>query len=162
MESVREYLVSVTCAGILAGILCSLTDDKYSGGALLKLLCGVFLSLVILSPLSHIDFRNLDLWDWDFREEGEAAAAMGQEYAQQAKSMLIKKRTEAYILDKASLYNLDITVAVTVSHGETPVPESVEIRGRASPYARLRLQQMMESELSIPKENQRWMDSYSG
>ncbi len=162
MDRVREYLVSVTCAAVLTGILCVLIDEKQTGGALLKLLCGVFLSLVMISPLSRIRFEELDLRNWDMREEGEAAAAMGQEYARQAKIQLIKDRTEAYILDKASLYQLDVTVEVTVSDDELPEPESVVIRGRVSPYARLQLQHMMETELSIPKENQRWMDSYNG
>lgn len=162
MESVREYLVSVTCAAVLCGILCTMVDEKQTGGALVKLLCGIFLSLTLIMPLSRISLAELDLSSWQITREGEEASAEGLEYARQAKSEIIKTKTEAYILDKARQYDLELTVEVEVSDGEIPMPEAVVLRGRISPYARVQLQHLMETELGIPKENQRWMESDSG
>lgn len=162
MEGVREYLLTVTCAALLCGILCTLADEKQTGGALVKLLCGVFLSLTMILPLPRVRLTQINLSDWEIGREGEAAAETGLEYARQAKMQIIKTKTEAYILDKASLYELNLTVEVTVSDGDTPVPEAVVLRGQVSPYAKGQLQRMMETELGIPKEKQRWMESNSG
>lgn len=162
MESVREYLLGVTCASVFCGILCMLVDEKHSAGSLVKLLCGIFLSLTLLMPVAGNSIPELDLRQWEFTQEGKIAAEAGVEYARQAKMQLIKERTEAYIVDKARLYGLDLTVEVVVSGEETPAPEAAVIGGGASPYARTQLQQMMETELGIPKENQRWMESGSG
>ena len=156
MESVREYLVSVTCAALLCGILCSLTDEKQSGGVLVRLVCGVFLCLILVSPLSRFQPDRLDFSRWDLTGEAQAASDLGMEYARQAKIQIIKTRTEAYILDKARQYELDLTVDVRLSQGDSPVPESVVLSGRFSPYARNQLQRIIESELGIPKENQQW------
>lgn len=162
MEVVREYLVSVTCAAVLCGILCTIVDEKQTGGALVKLLCGLFLSLTLIMPLSRLSLTELDFSSWQITREGEAASAEGFEYARQAKSQIIKSQTEAYILDKARQYDLDLTVEVEVSDGEIPLPQGVVIRGRISPYAKVQLQHLMETELGILKENQRWMESDSG
>ncbi len=162
MESVREYLIAITCSALLSGILCTLVDEKKGTGAMVKLLCGVFMSLTMISPLSQIRLREVDFGKWDIRQEGEIASEVGMEYARQAKMQIIKSRTEAYILDKASLFDLDLSVDVQVAGEDTPIPETVILRGRVSPYVKSRLAHMIESELSIPKENQRWMESDSG
>lgn len=162
MESVREYLLGVTCAAVFCGILCTMVDEKHSAGALVRLMCGIFLSLTLIMPIARNSIPELDIRQWEFTQEGKLAAETGVEYARQAKIQLIKERTEAYILDKARVYNLDIRVEVLVSGEETPTPEAVVIRGGASPYARTQLQQMMETELGIPKEKQQWMESGSG
>lgn len=162
MEGVREYLLSVTCAAVLCGILCTIVDEKQTGGALVKLLCGVFLSLSLILPLSRISLTEADPGKWNYVLEGEAAAEEGLEYARQAKMQIIKSRTEAYILDKAREYDLDLRVEAEVSGDEVPVPMAVMLWGRASPYAKLQLQHFMETEMGIPREKQRWMESDSG
>lgn len=157
MEVVREYLLGVTCAAILSGILCALADEKHTGGALVKLLCGIFLCLTLVRPLSGLRLEELTIENRQFSREGEAAAQTGMEYARQAEMQLIKSRTEAYILDKAAQYDLRLEVEVTVSHGEIPVPESVILRGQVSPYAKSRLMDLLETDIGIPKEKQQWM-----
>ncbi len=158
MESVREYLVGVTCAALLCGILCSLSDEKQTGGAVVRLLCGVFLCLTLVSPLSRVRLRELDISRWDLTGEAREAADLGTEYARQAEAAIIKSRTEAYILDKARQYDLDLTVEVRLSPEDPQVPEWAVLTGSISPYAKRQLQHMMESDLGIPKENQQWKD----
>lgn len=159
MESVREYLFSVTCAALICGILCSVADEKRTGGMLTKLLCGIFLSLTVIRPLAGFPLLKLDLGGSRITQEGIRAAETGVEYARQAKIQIIKMQTEAYILEAAKHYDLYLTVEVEISEDDTPVPYAVKIQGRVSPYAKTQLTEMMERELAIPKENQRWMDT---
>ena len=67
---------------------------------------------------------------------------------------IIKAETEAYILDKASQLNVELSVEVTID--EENIPTAVTLSGEVSPYARRQLQEIIESDLGIAKENQRW------
>lgn len=81
---------------------------------------------------------------------------MGTKLADDARREIIKAEAEAYILDKAGSYGLQLEVCVTLREDDIPVPESVCIAGAVSPYARTRLEILIENELGIPKERQLW------
>ena len=68
----------------------------------------------------------------------------------------IKSRTQAYILDKAMALELQLQVEVVLSEDEIPVPEEVRLAGKASPYAKARLQQIIKEDLGIDKEHLIW------
>ena len=81
-------------------------------------------------------------------------AAEGTALAADAKADIITAQVEAYILDKAALYQAPVTVDVTLDEEGTPV--SVRLSGAVSPYAKTRLSEMMETDLGIKKEAQQW------
>jgi hypothetical protein len=68
----------------------------------------------------------------------------------------IKARSEAYILDKAAELALSVEVEVTLSNDEIPLPVSVRVSGKASNYAKSRLQAIITQDLGINKEHQVW------
>ena len=70
---------------------------------------------------------------------------------------LIIQETEAYILNKAGLLGMDIRADVELSEGEYPVPERAVIRGNWTDSQKSQLSAMLEAELGIPEEDQRWM-----
>jgi hypothetical protein len=47
-------------------------------------------------------------------------------------------------------------VEVELSDEEIPVPKTVSVTGKISPYAKKQLSEMMERELGIKVENQKW------
>ena len=69
----------------------------------------------------------------------------------------IKQRTESYILEKARSLGTEVTVEVTLSTEEMPVPIGVTLTGSISPYAKEQLAQMMEQELGINRKEQIWI-----
>ena len=157
MELVREYICSV----IIAAMICALIKSIFATGGhykVLSLLCGLFLSVTILSPFTLIR------WDSWFRKitdyelsDGTEASFTGEKYRREAMSAIIKERTEAYIFDKAAQWNESAQVCVSLQNDDIPVPVAVEIRGAFSPYARQQLASMLEKELGIAKENQLWI-----
>ena len=68
---------------------------------------------------------------------------------------IIKQRTEAYILDRASA--MDAQIKVSVSLGKDGIPKSVRITGRISPMNRSRLTDVIAADLGIPREQQEWI-----
>lgn len=155
MEGIRQYIVSVTAAAILCAVLRQLLPEKGLTSSLLKLISGIFLAFVVISPVKDVDIGSYTVYFESISLEGEALAAEGKDMASDAMACIIKDQTEAYILDKAK--SLDAPISVEVELGQDSVPVSVRIHGTVSPYARSVLETMLTEELGIAKENQIWI-----
>lgn len=161
MEHIREYLLSVTTAALLCGILQSLVGEKGSSAGILRLICGIFLSFTIVRPIADIQLGELAFLTYDIEKNASLAVQEGEDYAKAAMARLIKEQTEAYILDKARLYGADIDVVVTVSSDDPPVLTGCIISGNLSAYAKQQLGHILKLDLGIPKEDQKWIVSSS-
>lgn len=157
MEGLREYVLSVTTAAVICGVVTGLFSKTGGSQGLIKLLCGGFLALVVIRPV--VDLRLPNPGDISFPQFQEAsrAAEDGAVLARESYRTVIKQQTEAYILDKADSLGLEVTVDVTVGGDEMPVPVGVRIQGRVSPYGKSQLQRILTGELGIAKENQEWI-----
>ena len=94
----------------------------------------------------------MDSW----QEEAADAAQLGINEAKKAQNAIIKQQLEAYILDKATQYHVDLQVEITLSKTGNAVPVAVSLQGAIAPYAKQQLQEMLENDLGISKENQQW------
>lgn len=157
MEALGQYILSVTAAAVVCALIKGLSSSG-SYSAVVNLLCGIFLSVTILSPLDRL---NMDEWflafQQNFLQTGEDISAEGTEQRTETLSAIIKEQTEAYILDKAAQWHSELQVTVYLSEDALPVPVMAELRGSVSPYAKLRLSKMLEDDLGISKENQQWI-----
>ncbi len=156
MEALKEYLLSVTCAAVICGIALKILNSKGTCAVIGKMMGGIFLAVVVISPIAGIEF---DLWsDWTdtFSQEASKAVAAGEREAEYAMAEIIKEQTRTYIMEKAKQMDLQLEVSVDVSKDALPVPESVRIVGKLSPYAKNKLQEMIATDLGIPKEKQQW------
>ena len=141
---------------MITGILTSFTDPKSTCGVLIRMVCSLFLAIVIIEPFSHLKLSYLTAFAENCEEVSQTAASMGTKLADDARREIIKAEAEAYILDKAGSYGLQLYVCVTLCEDDIPVPESVCLTGAVSPYARTKLEMLIEDELGIPKERQLW------
>lgn len=153
MESIGTYLLSVSAAALLCGLADRFTGDR-GGGAAARVVTGLFLTAVLLQPLGK--FGQLRTLRLDVADEAQDAADEGQAQAQIQLAQLITQNCAAYILEKASELHADIQVWVEVSEDALPVPVGVRIQGEVAPYTKLQLQNYMEQQLGIAKENQQW------
>lgn len=156
MGKIGAYILSIAAASIFLGILQSLLDKKSSCGVLLRLIGGIFLTFTVLKPVSTIDFNSLYQSHWDFIAQGQAISKSGQFRTESDLQGIIKKKCEAYILDKGLAYQTPLSVEVTLSQDELPVPTTVHLHGSVSPYVKRVLQRWLHEELGIPKESQVW------
>lgn len=155
MEALREYVLSVVSAAILCGMVCSIAGKKGSTGAILKLITGLILTFTVIHPIAQVKLEELTLFTSDLALEAEAASAMGEEIYEESLAAIIKAETESYILDKAQSLNAVLTVDVRLN--AQSVPEEVTVTGQVSPYAKQKLQSIIEAELGVPKERQIWI-----
>lgn len=156
MEAIKEYLVCVTASAIVCGVGKKLAGEKGATASIIKLICGLFLCMAVVSPF--VDFRIGDLADLTsrFQLDAQAFVAEGENYSQETMASIIKQQTQAYILDKALALGASVTVEVTLRDTMPPVPCGVCITGKISPYAKARLSALLETELGIGEEAQVW------
>ena len=156
MEAIGKYILSVTSATLLYSILHSLIDKNSSAAVLLQLIGGIFLTFTVITPLSDFDYSHLFDSQWDYFDQGNSIVAEGEQIVQEQLHDIIKHRCEAYILDKAMSYQTPIHVEVELNHDTIPAPSVVKVKGNVSPYIKSTMQQWLQDEIGIPKENQIW------
>lgn len=156
MDRVRAYFLSVTAAAIICGIIKTLMQQKGLSSEIVKLLCAVFLTLIVMHPVASLPDYTLSAQEWLDYHHAQEISADGRNAAYNAMATIIKQRCEAYILDKAHSMDLEVTVNVTVGGDDIPIPRSVEIYGSVSPYAKTFLQDYIADSIGITKENQIW------
>lgn len=157
MESLRQYVLSVTAAAMICGIISALLGKKGTTGAIGKLLSGIFLAMVILRPLVNISISDLTDFSDIYSFEAKSIVRSGEVLAADAMADIIKKQTSAYILDKADALGVSVSVEVQLSRDTPQLPETVTIRGAVPPYQRKQLMDVLENDLGIPGENQIWI-----
>lgn len=150
-----QYIISVVAAALLCGLLTGFMKDC-GVKKLLKLLCGIFLTFTVIHPIAEFSIPELpDLGN--IYEEAEEAVEEGKRFTEDSITDIITAQSEAYILDKAKVMEVFLTVEVATSSVDGfPVPESVVLEGEISPEKKRLLSQIITDELGIPKENQVW------
>ena len=157
MEGVREYLLAVTAAAVLCGIIRCLAGENGALASISKMLCGLFLTTVVISPVAKVNIQDISQVALDMLVEGQQAAQEGEISYDQTIRQIITDETRAYIMDKARAYGAEIQVEITLSEGDPPIPESCVISGAVSPYVKQQLTKMLIADLNIPEDNQIWM-----
>ena len=71
MEAVRSYILSVTAASLLCCIVTALSGEKSTHSKILKLMSGVFLTLVLVAPLVKTTFRFPEIYIQNISAEAD-------------------------------------------------------------------------------------------
>lgn len=156
MDFIGSFLLRLTAAAVLCGIVRSLSAGSMGSG-LMKLLTGVFMLVILISPLKDVTLPQLGGFAGSMSEEAQQIVGGAQEQTRQELQKIIISETEAYILDKAKNFGAELTVEVSVDDSDLPMPCAVTVRGSVSPYARQQLQQIIQSDLGIDLEDQTWI-----
>lgn len=155
MAATGAYIVSVSVTALICGIVKSLVKDS-SGVRAIEMVCSLMMLLAVLRPVLNLDFGEVSQMTFPSLPDASYFIEEGELVSRNTAADIIKQNTEAYILDKAAAMGLEITVSVTVSNDDLPVPLGVELSGKVSPYLKLRLEEMILQDLNITKENQTW------
>ena len=124
---------------------------------MLRFIGGLFLTFTVIAPVADMDFDIMFDVPLDYVQQANDIAADGQQITLSQQREIIKQQCEAYILDKAFAYQLQPEIEVTLSDDDLPIPTHVRLSGTASPYAKKVLQEWIEDEMGISKENQLWI-----
>lgn len=153
MQQLGQYVVTLTASAIICGILLSF----FSEGPLrmqLQVVCGVFLTVTALAPLTRISLPDLTGASQAYLSEGQLLAVRGEKLARDEMLGRIKQATETYILDKAASMGAVVRPEVELDDAGNPV--SVSLQGSCSAGQRQQLGAAITNDLGIPEEDQQW------
>lgn len=153
-ELLRNWILGLAGAAVFCAVCSAVTPDG-SVKRVQKMLCGVVMTLSLLSPLKVLDMSGYSLSLARCRQQAELIGASAQEISDSLSRTFIEERCAAYILDKARLLGSEPgAVRVTAQWSPEGVwyPAEAEIQMQ---YNR-ELSEKIEEELGISAENQHW------
>ena len=160
MNAIRDYLFSIIGGAMVCGAVLNLTPEgKFR--QISKFLCGLFLTISLLHPLSEMDLSRIAS-TWQLPDaSAEDISAMAQDYSRSRLAEGIKREAEEYILDKAAGLDTLLTVEVRLSQDDIPIPTEVILSGSPDPAVKRQLETLIAQDLGIAKENQIWIQASS-
>ena len=157
-ELLREWITGL-CA---ASVITACAQRIVPGGAVkkvLRLICGLVLTMALISPLAGPDTADYALSLADYHER---VAALTEELGQTEKRldrMYIEEHCAAYILDEAHALGLEGRVEVRAKWRDSCwVPWEARLYIKADAEAKARLSARLEGELGIAAERQSWYE----
>lgn len=159
MDRIGQYLLSIVAAALLISISNTLIEKKGAISSALKLITGIVLAMLIVSPWTDIRLDDPGYSLSCIEAEAASVVQQGERAAQNEISAYIKAQTEAYILDKAFALGLDVSVDVTLTEDVPPSVASVLIHGSAAPYTKKRMNLLICEDLGVTEECLTWSQS---
>lgn len=156
MRDLAEYIISVSAAAILCGILNSLML-KGAAKEILKLISGLFLAFCVISPVSNIRLPELTDVGETIKEDAESAVRAGEDKTSRELTDSISAQLAAYILDKAKTMGLELEAEVTLADDGTFLPIGILLSGDASRESREQLTEDIAQDLGLPEEDIQWI-----
>lgn len=157
MEHLSEYILSITAAALLCAIAQRIIGRNTLIGSMIKMICGVFLTVSVLSPIVKMKLDDLEFYYQDFKLSADEISGSGITMANNTMEDIILDKTEAYILDEAMKIGLTVQVKIQLSDSIPPVPVGIDIHGDASPYRKSQLCRIITENLEIAGENIQWI-----
>lgn len=155
MTFLGNYGLSLICAAMICGLMGGLVREGLFQKQL-KLLCGLFLALTVVKPILQLELPEPDDLLGAIGAEADSAAARGTQLYRDSIRHGIQQELEAYIATRAEALGARLKVQVALSEESPPQLESVLLEGTVSADVKKDLQEMMEREMSLPKECQTW------
>lgn len=156
MLHIKAYILSVISTAILCAVAINLVPAQKETKKLITTVAGLVLLVAAINPITQIPLMNLDSWFEDQFTEADEIVKHGQQYTHQALKESISGQVKAYIEDKAAALGADIKVELALSEDALPIPIGVCIQGDISPYVKSQLKYILETDLGIAGENQKW------
>lgn len=153
MDALRGYLLSVIAAALICGCVSSLVGNKGSISNISKLLCGLFLAITVIKPITDVRIEDMKTFTASIEADADTAVASGENIATEEMKRIIKDEVEAYIINKAKQLQTDLEVEVVL---DGIVPATVRVSGDFSPYVKSSIANSIARDLDIPQEEQIW------
>ena len=153
---IKEYLFSICVAAIISSVIKHLIGKNTANSKIIKMISGVFMAMAVLAPM--VDFRLTDYKKYynNFQLDAQSFTEIGESIGKEERNQIILEQTQAYIISEASRLGVAVDVRVSLSKGDPPVPESVDLSGNVSPYMKSRINELITQRLDVSEEKIQW------
>lgn len=156
MNTLQNWIQSL-CGGAIFSALVLTITPRGRVHQVLRLVCGLMLALVLLSPLKELSWDGYAAYLAQYRQKAEATVEQAEEAADQYNRRIIEQECAAYIWDKAEQKGLTLeSVSVACAWSEMGMwyPSAVTIVNPEGYVASLAAE--IAGELGIPETMQKW------
>lgn len=160
IQTLGSWLRTLIAGAFFVSLILALAPDGKNREAL-RFTAGMLMTLLLILPLSKLDVGKLRMpTDTDRLRVSEIEAAANAQ-AEEVYSSFIRRETEEYIWSAAGELGIEtLGVSLTLqTDGAYPYPWEITLRGAYSPEQKTALSLLLESELGIPPERQRWSET---
>lgn len=154
----HNYILTLICTAFLCSIALILTPDSRAKKAV-AVVCGITMITAIILPLVKIDFSEYSKSLAGYRINAQKYADNGSENRENLNRLYIEEQCQAYILDKAEFYGIDVSSASVIAEWSNDgywYPVSAKIQCNCSDTEKSKLEAMIEADLGIDRDNQEW------
>lgn len=148
--------MSIIGAALLCSIIYSLLDKKSGHYPIIKLICGLFITVTAVAPLTNISIPDISDFIGETKFDANQLIQEGQNATYESMASIITENLESYILDVANEIDADVQTEIILDEQIPPSPRSVRIIGNVSPYVKEKMRQIIAEELGVPEEKQIW------
>ena len=156
MEWPEQYLYSVLVAALICTVV-QLFPITGTAKEITKLICGLSMTVAVLSPLQNQDFSGFANNIFDISSNANSLTEEGEYASRIAMTTIIKEESEAYVHNKAAELGISVSCCIQVSEDALPVPVSVTVAGQITKQIRTQLEAILITDLGIAKENITWI-----
>ncbi|MCL2568651.1 MAG: hypothetical protein FWE12_04340 [Oscillospiraceae bacterium] len=160
-ELIRIWVLGLTGAAFLAAIAMTLTP-KGRPRAVVGLVAGLGTIIALIAPIVEFDYAAFSQNIAGFESSLETRTAEWEVEQERLSSLIIRERSEAYILDKAEslgLVGLDIEVATARGSDGWLYPHRIWISGPHTQSQQSALSEFLTGTFGIPVERQYWSET---
>ena len=160
METIRTWLLGVTCAGLLVAVADALIPKGTVRGVS-RLVGGLILFLAMASPVLQLEDTDLAGWIGVLRADAAVAASALDETNGEMMETIIAEETAAYIEEKAAELGGACEALVVCQKGDNglTIPTAVTVVGTLSAEQQSALSACIASDLAIPEEQQNFQST---
>ena len=153
MELVRQWLLGVTCASLMAALAEGLMP-KGPVRQVGRLVCALAVLCAVLRPVLRLNVPDPGRLLADIQGETEDSRMQLEQESGQMLKTLIERECSAYIVDKAAELELECQAQVECILGDGGVwlPDCARITGQLNGEQKQRLTAQIHSGLGIPPE----------
>lgn len=161
MDTIRQWLIGIVAAGILAAVSHTLTPQG-TVKRVARMAGGLLVMLAVIQPLLKLDTSAAISFSTEqYERELDISAKKMDEAEESVMKKLIEEQTAAYILREAGIMGLSLKVTVQAraeDDEEYPKPYAVQLSGGSAANARTvqALTEWIAQTLEIPTERVRW------
>jgi len=154
MQGIQAYILAVIGSVLICSLVFEVAKNTYAKETI-KLICGMFITLMIIYPFIRIDMLSMEEFSAFMELDTETAALQGKDMVNEVLHDHIKYKVEAYILEKANLP--DTAIDVDIQLDKNQIPRAARIQGKYTDQVQTYLEMVLESDFGITKENQQWI-----
>ena len=156
MEWVKSWLLSMTCAALIAALALALCPDGFPK-KLTRWAGGLLLLLAVLGPVKGLEGGDMAEALAKYRLWSDETVQVMAEESQEMRKAIIARQTAAYISDKAAALGIrdpQVWVECRWTGDGFPAPESVTVRGSGTQEAWRALQQAITADFGLTESQQ--------